>query len=196
MRALGSGNLIGGCGVVMGVRRTSAIPIELIETDPAEIVWSIDDVVRAEYAPLVRLATLLVGSRHVAEELVQDACARLVVRGHRITEPGAWLRVAVLNACRNERRRLGRARRAMTRLGARRPHDVAAVEPPDDVLAAAVDRLPHDQREVVVLRFHLDLPEAEVAAMLDLPVGTVKSRTSRALTRLRADLAGPAGGES
>ena len=54
-----------------------------------------------------------------------------------------------------------------------------------DGLLAAVNELPEDQRIVISLRYFLDLSEQEVAAALDLPSGTVKSRTSRALDRLR-----------
>jgi len=52
-------------------------------------------------------------------------------------------------------------------------------------LLAAVNELPDDQREVISLRYFLGLSEHEVAQALDLPEGTVKSRTSRALERLR-----------
>jgi RNA polymerase sigma factor (sigma-70 family) len=52
-------------------------------------------------------------------------------------------------------------------------------------LLAAVRELPANLREVVMLRYYLDLPEAEMATMLGCPVGTVKSRTSSALKRLR-----------
>ena len=55
-------------------------------------------------------------------------------------------------------------------------------------LAAALGRLDAAQRQVVLLRYVLDLSEAECAAVLDCPPGTVKSRASRALTRLRGEL--------
>ena len=55
---------------------------------------------------------------------------------------------------------------------------------------AAIGRLPARQRAVVVLRYHEDLPELEVARLLRMPVGTVKSTANRALARLRKDLVG------
>jgi RNA polymerase sigma factor (sigma-70 family) len=63
----------------------------------------------------------------------------------------------------------------------------------DELLAvqAAIRRLPARQRAVLVLRYHEDLPEREVARLLRIPVGTVKSSANRALTRLRRDLATP-----
>jgi RNA polymerase sigma factor (sigma-70 family) len=56
------------------------------------------------------------------------------------------------------------------------------------VVRAAIRRLPARQRTVLVLRYHQDLPEQEVARLLQIPVGTVKSLSSRAMTRLRQDL--------
>ena len=60
------------------------------------------------------------------------------------------------------------------------------------VLWAAVRRLPTRQRAVLVLRYHEDLPEAEVARLLGLPLGTVKSLAHRGLARLRDELGSPA----
>ena len=54
-----------------------------------------------------------------------------------------------------------------------------------EALLAAVNELPDDQREVISLRYFLGLSAQEIAQILDLPEGTVKSRTSRALERLR-----------
>jgi RNA polymerase sigma factor (sigma-70 family) len=60
------------------------------------------------------------------------------------------------------------------------------------VLWSAVRRLPPRQRAVLVLRYHEDLPEAEVARLLGLPLGTVKSLAHRGLARLRDELGSPA----
>jgi DNA-directed RNA polymerase specialized sigma24 family protein len=64
------------------------------------------------------------------------------------------------------------------------------------VLWSAVRRLPAKQRAVLVLRYHQDLPEAEVARLLRLPLGTVKSLAHRGLVRLRTELGSPAMEES
>ena len=64
-----------------------------------------------------------------------------------------------------------------------------------EVLAAALERLPYDQRVVMVLHFHLDLPLTEAAAILDIPVGTAKSRLHRGLAALRTTLGAEPGRE-
>jgi RNA polymerase sigma-70 factor (ECF subfamily) len=87
--------------------------------------------------------------------------------------------------------------------GDRRPGD-AAPSPESAVLAdetratllAAVNGLRDDDREIIAARYFLDLSEAEAAEALDLPRGTVKSRLSRALGRLREGLAATDGGSN
>ena len=101
--------------------------------------------------------------------------------------PEAYARKVLINRHRSLRRRLRRARHA----------GQARVETADPgqreellVVWAAIGRLPTRQRAVVVLRYHEDLPELEVARLLQMPVGTVKSTANRALARLRKELAG------
>ena len=153
-----------------------------------EPIADVDDRFSALYAAhfdqLVRVAVLLVGSTAAAEDIVQDAFAKLHDRLHRIDAPPAWLRTTVVNACRNERRRLGTARRHAARLAtAPTVIDEAAHE-----LVASLRQLPHRQRAVVVLRYYLDLPEAEIAEMLGVRLGTVKSSLHRALARLQTEV--------
>ena len=138
----------------------------------------------AQFDPLVRLAALLVGSTPAAEDIVQDAFVKLHDRMGRIDVPIAWLRVTVVNACRNERRRLGTARRYASRVAT----NAAVLDEPVDELVASLRRLPARQRAVVVLRFYLDLPEAEIAALLGVRLGTVKSSLHRALARLHTEV--------
>ena len=102
--------------------------------------------------------------------------------------PEAYARKVLINRHRSLLRRL--------RLDARHASQ-ARVETDDAgqreellVVWAAIRRLPVRQRAVVVLRYHEDLPELEVARLLGIPVGTVKSTAKRALARLRKDLAG------
>jgi RNA polymerase sigma factor (sigma-70 family) len=80
------------------------------------------------------------------------------------------------------------------RLRGRRVEEAVEADLGEDglVLWAAVRRLPARQRAVLVLRYHQDLPEAEVARLLGLPLGTVKSLAHRGLARLRAELGSPA----
>jgi RNA polymerase sigma factor (sigma-70 family) len=102
--------------------------------------------------------------------------------------PEAYARKVLINRHRSWLRRL----RLEIRHGGQ-----ARIEPADGgqreellVVWAAIRRLPTRQRAVVVLRYHEDLPELEVARLLQMPVGTVKSTANRALARLRRDLAG------
>jgi RNA polymerase sigma-70 factor (sigma-E family) len=129
-----------------------------------------------------RLAFLLVGDRHVAEEVVQDAFARVLERWASLDEPAAYLRTAVVNRGRDVLRR----RRLRDRLALLRPADAAG--PPDDPLWDALGRLPANQRAALVLRYWEDLPVREVAALLRVREGTVKSLVHRGLARLREEL--------
>lgn len=144
----------------------------------------------ALHAPsAVRLATLLTGDRHVAEDVVAEAFARVFVqwRAGRVGEPGPYVRRAVVNQVRNRARRGKLERREAERRvgddrGARAYDDDIADR---DAVRALLLRLPERQRTALVLRFYADLPEAEVAAAMGCPVGTVKSLVSRGLARLR-----------
>ena len=92
-----------------------------------------------------------------------------------------------------------RSRRKLWRKGEESGNELRVVEMRVDcdqdalVLREALGRLPARQRAVVVLRYQEDLSEAEVARLLRLPVGTVKSTASRALARLREELGGVTG---
>ena len=138
-----------------------------------------EELYRQEHLPMLRVAHLLLVSTDAAEEAVQDAFAKVYERWGRIDDHGAYLRRCVVNRCRDvqRRRRLERDRRpSLTASYA----DLGARE-----LLDALARLPIRQRAAVVLRYYEGLSEAEVAAALDVPVGTVKSTVSRALTQLR-----------
>lgn len=100
-----------------------------------------------------------------------------------MVSPPGWLRTAVTNACRNERRRLGTARRYAPRL----VRQAQVMDEPVDELVASLRRLPYRQRTIVVLRYYLDLPESEIAETLGVRPGTVKSSLHRALARLRLE---------
>ena len=136
------------------------------------------------FDPLVRLAALLLGSTAAAEDVVQEAFAKLEPRLSSVVVPPAWLRTAVVNGCRNERRRLGTIRRHASRLAI----GPSQFDEPVHELIASVRRLPYRQRAVVVLRFYLDLPEAEIAQILGVRPGTVKSSLHRAMARLESEI--------
>ncbi|MFL6010176.1 MAG: RNA polymerase sigma factor [Gaiellaceae bacterium] len=104
-----------------------------------------------------------------------------------------WLLSIVANEARNRRRSAGRRAGLALRAAAEEPSGGAAPSPEAALLSAeqrasllaAVNDLPDDQRAVVSLRYFVGLSETEVAEALDVPQGTVKSRTARALERLR-----------
>ncbi len=140
-------------------------------------VSTFDDLYLAEYDAMVRLAFLMVGAS-AAEEVVQDAFARVFERWASLDRPGAYLRTCVVNGC----RQLGRRRR----LHLRQPSTAPGVaELGADHLLEALDRLPPARRAAIVLRYYGDLSEAEIAATLGVRPGTVKSMVHRGLQQLR-----------
>jgi RNA polymerase sigma-70 factor (sigma-E family) len=149
-------------------------------------------VYRAHLEPLLRFAWLLCGDQHQAEDVVAEAFARVFTQWRRgkVSQPYAYLRRAVLNEVTSRgRRRVLEVREEHRRLGygrVDRPLDDVVAE--RDVVVQALRRVPLRQRAVLVLRFYDDLPEREVANILGLSVGTVKSHTARGLERLRTEL--------
>jgi RNA polymerase sigma-70 factor (sigma-E family) len=158
------------------------------------VTWT--DIYKAERDGLVRLAYLMTGSQAVAEDLVQDTFIRVMARLDPEASPGAYLRRSVINACYSWHRRAWREVRSgdEERLGATaagaagggyggppgEPEQSGDVEMWD-----ALNRLPPRRRSVLVMRYYLDMSEADVAATLGCRVGTVKSTTHRALADLR-----------
>ncbi|MEV4761527.1 SigE family RNA polymerase sigma factor [Micromonospora chokoriensis] len=146
---------------------------------------SFADFVRAETAGLTRLAYLLTGDRHHAEDLVQVALARVAVRWERVADPHAYLRrVLCTQAASWWRWRRARPPERLDGVVPERP------DPGDDaevrlVLWTALARLTVRQRAVLVLRYYEDRTETETAALLGCRVGTVKSQARHALRRLR-----------
>jgi RNA polymerase sigma-70 factor (sigma-E family) len=134
------------------------------------------------YTALVRLAYLMLGSVHDAEEVVQEAFAELHRRWGMIQAPAGYVRTSVVNGCRHRQRRAAMARQREQRS---LPPDTATSGPPGDPLADAIARLPERQRAVIVLRYFEDMSEAEIAEAIGCRRGTVKSLASRALAELR-----------
>jgi len=148
----------------------------------------LEDLVRLHHRRLVSLAYALCGHRTEAEDIVADAYARTwprLARGQ-VDDPAAYLRRAVVNGTVSWRRhrfvvRREELRRRVAPTPAAAEDQVAA----RDELWQALQALPLAQRQAVALRFIEDLSEAETAALLGIPAGTVKSRTARALAALR-----------
>jgi RNA polymerase sigma-70 factor (sigma-E family) len=137
---------------------------------------------------LLRLAYLLLGDLPDAEDVVQDVLEELYRRwdGLRQDTVLAYARTAVVNRSRSLQRRRAVARRFAARLVQELEAPPAEVE--DGWLWGVVQALPRRQREVVVLRYWCDLSEAEIAHVLGISTGTVKSSASRAHARLTAAL--------
>jgi len=151
-------------------------------------VAEFSDFARSRWPRLVRLGYGLTGDRGLAEDLAQTALASAYAswsRIRRMDEPDAYLRRIVLNAHRGGFRK----RRVTEWLGDSPPDpggpDFADGRCDRDAIITALRGLPRRQREVVVLRFWLDLSEAQTAEALGCSVGTVKSQASRALVKLR-----------
>jgi RNA polymerase sigma-70 factor (sigma-E family) len=134
---------------------------------------------------MVRLAFLITGSNAVAEEVVQEAFVRARPAWAHIENPGGYVRNTVVNLARGHvrRRRLERHHTASTR-----PDTVTVGDPHVDETWAAVCRLPERQRAVLALRFYEDLSVQQIADVLGLRPGTVKSTLHRAIARLRKEL--------
>lgn len=152
---------------------------------------------RAHHLELVRLATILTGDQGTAEDVVQDAFERVHAGRGRIASHGvtvAYLRTAVINGCRGIHRKRSAARRRAAAGGAagHGPAGDAGHSAEQAVLlaeryrevAAALAALPRRRREVLVLRYYLQLSEAEIAATLNISTGTVKSSAARGLAAL------------
>lgn len=146
----------------------------------------------------LRVATVVLGSASDAEDVVQQAAERMwpsvaavdPERGFR-----SWFLRGVANTARNQRRSRGRRTRAELRLAERAP----GVDTGDPALAAvsaaeravvvvALNHLDSDARLVIALRYFEQLSEREMADVLGCAPGTVKSRLSRAMARLRTEL--------
>ena len=131
------------------------------------------------------------GPAALAEDLVQTALARAWPRWERIRrrdDPEVYVRRVMANTWLTWSRRRWRGEKASPAVpDAPAAGDVAAQVAMRVALQGALAALTVRQRAVLVLRVYDDLPEAQVADMLDCPVGTVKSALSRALARLRDD---------
>ena len=146
----------------------------------------IEDLYKAEYEPMVRLARLLTGSVQVAEEVVQDAFVVIHRRADGIDNPGGYLRRTVVNNCYGQLRRRGVEQRKLSLVDNHSQHPVL---PPElDETWRSLERLRPKQRTALVLRYYEDLSIKEVAELMGEREGTVKSLVHRGLKRLRGEL--------
>jgi len=141
------------------------------------------------HAPgLIRLAYVMLGDRPGAEDVVQEAFCALYRRWEHLADPDralAYVRSSVLNGCRSSLRRqtVRRALVTFQRPAVSAEATVLSGEERQQVMQA-VRRLPGRQREVLVLRFYLDLPDEEIARVMGIRPGTVRSAAARGLATL------------
>lgn len=168
--------------------------------DPRSESWSADEALEELYAAhwrsLVRTAVLLVGDTETAEDVVQDAFVAMHRHWRKLREPSkalGYLRRSVVNGARDALRRRGVAGRYITRETAEEGRWVspaadeqALAHGRHQAVLAALHQLPRRQREVVVLRYYLDQPEAATADQLGISRGAAKAHASRGLARLRS----------
>jgi len=171
---------------------------ELIERARRGEVMPYEELVRRYQDVAVRTAHLISPDGD-AEDAAQEAFVKAYAALGRFRSGSPfrpWLLRIVANEARNRRRSAGRRANLALRAAEDRRPDDAAPSPESAVLAserravllAALNALRDDDREVISARYFLELSESETAEALGIPRGTVKSRLSRALDRLRTQL--------
>lgn len=138
----------------------------------------------AEWDGLVRLAHLLTGSVHTAEDLVQEAFVRAYDALDDVREPRAYMRRVVVNLTRSHHRRRGVEQRWQER----QPPPAPALDADVDDTWHRLQHLSDDQRHALVLRFYLDMTVPGIAEVLGRPLGTVKSDIHRGLAHLAEEV--------
>ena len=144
---------------------------------------------REAWPRLVGALSLYTGDRYLAEELAQEALVRACERWTDVEvmdSPLGWTHRVAFNLANSHFRRFGAERRARRRLQAIVDLPKPEVDATDAfALRAAIASLPEQQRQVLILRYYADLPIDGVAALLEMPPGTVKTHTRRGIARLR-----------
>ena len=183
-----------GVGWVPGAQVTA--PNEVPDRSADRTGWDADTALERLYAAhwrrLVRLSMLLVHDLGSAEEIVQDAFVAVHARWSKLRDPDlalAYLRQTVVNRSRSALRHRAVVRRQAAR-DAEPPTGPGADEPTlaaarREAVLRALRELPLRQREVLALRYYLDLSEAEIAETLGISRGAVKSHASRGSAALR-----------
>jgi len=174
----------------------STMTVELVERARSGDHEAFSALARASYSRLFGAAKLILRDQDRAQDAVQEALVLAWKHVGAIRDPeawDAWLYRLTVRAC----YRLGRSvkRRDVVELHVvpeREPsnHDFTGPLVERDRLGRELGRLPVEQRAVMVLHFYLDLPLTDAAAVLDIPVGTAKSRLHRGLETLREAMSG------
>ncbi|RKS75637.1 RNA polymerase sigma-70 factor (ECF subfamily) [Motilibacter peucedani] len=153
---------------------------------------SIAELYDACYRRLVAQLFALTADLAAAQDAVQEAFVKALSSPQSIARadnPEAWLRTVAVNSARSRWRRLRHLDRLLG-VGRTGVAEAAPALSPDHVaVVSALRGIPREQREAIALHHVADLPVSEVAALLDVPVGTVKARLSRGRARLAQLLA-------
>jgi RNA polymerase sigma-70 factor (sigma-E family) len=183
--------------VEAGWRRLARWLVAAIDTVAASVAIPDRDALVAELfavegARLVRLARLFTDDRNAAEDLVQEAFIRLHRAAHRISEPAKaapYLRSIVINLARDHNRRGLMSLRHQEALPAgtvpEAPEDVLVVNEERGQVVEQLRELSPRQRDCILLRFYMEMTEAEIAAALDISPNSVKTHCRRGLEALR-----------
>jgi RNA polymerase sigma-70 factor (sigma-E family) len=148
------------------------------------------DYVRSRSRALLRTAYLLTGNVADAEDLVQSALAKTYLAWDRIEDRGAldgYVRRAIVNTHISWWRRRRVEEYPTDEIPDQAVVDHTVSSDMQETLRRAIDRLPQRMRAAVMLRYYDDMTEAEVAEVLGVSLGTVKSTVSRAVAKLRID---------
>jgi RNA polymerase sigma-70 factor (sigma-E family) len=144
--------------------------------------------VASRYAVLVRAARIVSYDPSQAEDLVQAALIRTYSHWSSLRDPVAaqsYTHTTLVRLALRGQRRRWRGERPTAKLPELAGPDAYAASDNADAVRRALAGIPANQRAVLVLRYYLEMSETEIAEVLKCPVGTVKSRTSRALAALR-----------
>jgi RNA polymerase sigma-70 factor (sigma-E family) len=154
-------------------------------TSVAPTVVTFEGFYAERYRSAVRLAYVITGDATSAEDIAQEALARVEPRFAEVEAPWAYVRTTIVNVARTQHRRR-QGEEARVRLA------TAATPATTDLVTSelldAIDRLPFRQKAVIVLRYYEDLTERDIAEVLGCRPGTVKSLASRALARLAEEV--------
>jgi RNA polymerase sigma-70 factor (ECF subfamily) len=169
---------------------TNASTVMNDHTAHISVTVAFEDFYRAEYPGLVAVATALLGSLESAEDVTHDTMVKSFVRWRTVQgleRPGGWAHRVLLNACTSWWRRRRTEANFLARLRREEP-SVAGPSPESLAFWAAVRSLPERPRKVMVLHYAGDRSVAEVASILAVPEGTVRSDLTRARAALASQL--------
>ena len=152
------------------------------------------DFYHANYGKITAVVAAVLGDRHEAEDVTQEAFARALVRWPQLARydlPEAWVRRVALRLAIDQGRRLRRTARLVAKLlGARRGQESAPADSlPFTAMGRALLQLPLRERETLVLHYLADLPVERIARETGVPSGTVKGRRAAGRRRLERELA-------